>query len=71
MRTETGRQFKSLRMELYQAIQLSDRTQRDKSWLSEESELRKKAFQEDRASDCQELKNHGEFVVQKLTDLDN
>ena len=29
--------------------------QREKSWLSEELEMRNKAFQEDRARDCQEM----------------
>ena len=36
---ETGMQLKSQRMELYQANQLSDQTQRE-NWLSEEVDMR-------------------------------
>ena len=40
-------------MELFQANQLSDQAQREKSWLFGELDVRKRAFQEDRARDCQ------------------
>ena len=43
------------RMELYQAHQLSDQLQREKGLSSEEIEMRNRAFQEDRAGDCQEI----------------
>ena len=42
-------------MELLRSNQLSVQAQREKSWLSEELEMRNKAFQEDRARDCQEM----------------
>ena len=48
-----GRQLESSNMELYQANQLTDQAQRVKSWLCEEVEIRNRAFQEDRARDCQ------------------
>ena len=41
---DTGKQLQSRRMELYQANQLTDRTQRVKSWLCEELEMIKKGF---------------------------
>ena len=37
---ETGMQFQSQRMELYQANQLTDQTRREKSWLCDEVEMR-------------------------------
>ena len=52
---ETGMQLQSQRMELYQAAQLSDQAQREKSWPSEKLEMRNRAFQEDRARGCQEI----------------
>ena len=52
---ETGIQLQSQRMELFQANQLSDQAQKEKSWLCEELDMRNRAFQEDRASDCQEI----------------
>ena len=52
---ETGRQLESQRMELYEANQLSDQAQREKSWLCEESDLRNRACHEDRARNCQEI----------------
>ena len=51
---EIGMQLQSQRMGLYQANQLTDRTRREKSWLCDETEMRNRAFQEDRASNCQE-----------------
>ena len=50
---DTGIQLQSQRMELDQANQLTDQTQREKSWLCEELEMRNKAFREDRARRCQ------------------
>ena len=50
---ETGMQLQSQRMDLYQANQLSDQTQREKSWLSEELEMRNKFVQQDSARDGQ------------------
>ena len=52
---ETGMQFQSQRMELYQANQLTDQTRREKSWLCDEVEMRNRAFQEHRARSCQEI----------------
>ena len=52
---ETGIQLQSQRMELYQANQVSDQAQREKSWLCEELDMRNRAFQEDRARDIQEI----------------
>ena len=52
---EIGMQLQSQRMGLYQANQLTDRTRREKSWLCDESEMRNRAFQEDRARKCQEI----------------
>ena len=46
---ETGMQFQSQRMELYQANQLTDQTRRD------EVEMKNRAFQENRARSCQEI----------------
>ena len=50
---DTGKQLQSQRMELYHANQLTDRTQRVKSWLCDGLEMINKAFQEDRARRCQ------------------
>ena len=46
---ETGMQFQSQRMELYQANQLTDQTRRKKSWLCDEMEMKNRAFQENHA----------------------
>ena len=52
---ETGMQLESQRMELYQANQVTDQTRSYKSWLCEELEFRNKAFQKDRARNCQDI----------------
>ena len=52
---ETGMQFQSQRMELYQANQLTDQTRREKSWLCDEVEMKNRAFQENHARSCQEI----------------
>ena len=52
---ETGMQLQSQRTELYQESQLTDQTRREKSWPSEELEMRNRSFQEDRARNCQEI----------------
>ena len=52
---ETGMQLQSQRMGLYQANQLIDRARREKSWLCDESKMRSRAIQEDRARNCQEI----------------
>ena len=52
---ETGRHLESQRTELCQADQLTDHTRREKSWLTEELEMRNKACQEDRTRDYQEI----------------
>ena len=41
---DTGIQLQSQRMELDQANQLTDQTQREKSWLCEELEMRNESF---------------------------
>ena len=53
---ESSRQLESQKMELYQANQLTDQAQREKSWLSGELVLRNRAFQEDCAVACQEIR---------------
>ena len=42
-------------MELYQANQWTAQTQREKSWLCNELEMKKRSFQEDRSRCCQEI----------------
>ena len=42
-------------MELYQANQSTDQSQRERSWLSNELEMRNRAFQEDRAKSYQAI----------------
>ena len=46
---EIGMQLQSQRMDLVQANQLTDQTQREKIWLCDELEMTNTAFQEDRA----------------------
>ena len=53
--SETGMQFQSQRMELYQANQLTDQTRSERSWVCDELEMRNRAFQEDRARNCHEI----------------
>ena len=43
---EAGIQLQSQRMELYQANQLTNQTQREKSWLCNELEMRNRAFRQ-------------------------
>ena len=50
---ETGMQLQSQRVERDQSNQLTDQTRREKSWLCDGSEMRNRAFQEDRARKCQ------------------
>ena len=52
---ETGRQLESHWMELYQANQLSDQAQKEKSWLCEEMGMKNRASHQDRQRDCQEI----------------
>ena len=52
---ESGIQLQSQRMELCQANQLADQSQREKSWLFSQLEMRNSAFQEDRAKSYQEI----------------
>ena len=52
---ETGMQLQSQRMGLFQADQLTDQTRKEKSWLCDDLEMRNRAFQEDRARNCQEI----------------
>ena len=52
---ETGIQLQCHRVELYQANQVSDQAQREKSWLCEELDMRNRAFQEDRAKDSRAI----------------
>ena len=52
---EAGIQLRSQRMELYQANQVSDQAQREKSWLCEELDMRNRAFQEDRAKNSRAI----------------
>ena len=52
---ETNRQHEFLRVELYQANQLTHQAQREKSWLFGEVDLRKRVFQEDLEKDCKEI----------------
>ena len=52
---ETGIQLQSQRMEFSQANQLTGQTQREKSWLCNESEMKNRAFQGDRARSSQEF----------------
>ena len=49
---ETGMQLESQRMELYQANQVTDQAQREKSCLCDELAMRNRAFQEGRARNC-------------------
>ena len=51
---ESGIQLQSQGMDLYQANQLTDQSRRAKSWLCEESEMRNRAFQDDRVKSYQE-----------------
>ena len=51
---EIGMQLQPGGWNLHQAHPLSDQLQREKGWLCEELEKRNRAFQEDRARDCQE-----------------
>ena len=51
---EIGMQLQPGGWNLYQAHPLSDQPQREKGWLCEDLEKRNRAFQEDRAGDCQE-----------------
>ena len=48
-------QLPSQRMELYQAEQLTDQFQRERSWLCTELDRREKALQEDRMKSLQEM----------------
>ena len=50
-----GMPLQSQRMELYRANQLINQTRRKKSWLCDESEMRIRAFQGDRARNCREI----------------
>ena len=50
---EAGMQLQSHRMELYQANQLIDQTRRETSCLCDDLETRNRAFQKDRARNCQ------------------
>ena len=52
---ETGMPLQSQRMELYRANQLINQTRRKKSWLCDESDMRIRAFQGDRARNCREI----------------
>ena len=53
---ETSRLLESQRMELYQANQLTDQAQREKSW--------------DRAKDAKKLRKYEAYVLQKRIALD-
>ena len=44
-------------MELYQANQLTDQSQKEKSWLCTDLEMRKRALQEDRVKSYQEIED--------------
>ena len=50
---ESGIQLQSQRMELYQANQWTDQSQREKSWKCTELEMRDRALQEDRTKSFQ------------------
>ena len=52
---ETGMRLQSQRMGLYQANQLTDQIRWERSWLCDESEMAHRAFQEDRARNCQAI----------------
>ena len=67
----TNRQLESQRVERYQANQLTNQTQREESWLIGELDMRTRVVQEDRAKDCQKLRNYEEFVVRKRIEPDN
>ena len=64
-----SRQLESQRMELCQANQLTDQAQKEKKWLFVELDRRNAASQEDRAKDCQEMKNYEEFAAEGLKEL--
>ena len=51
---ESGIQLQSQEMDLYQANQLTDQSRREKGWHCEESEMRNRAFQDDRVKSYQE-----------------
>ena len=59
---DTGRQLQSQRIKLYQANQLTDQTRREKSWLCDEQEMKNRAFQEDRARNCQAIEEFEELL---------
>ena len=52
---ESGLQFHSQRMKLYQANKLSDHSMREKSWICVELDTREKVVQEDRVKSLQEM----------------
>ena len=58
---EPGMQLQSKRLELYQENQLTDQTQREKSWPSEEKVMRNIVFQEDRARNWQDVEDLRKF----------
>ena len=72
---ENGRsnwfQLQSQRMELHQANQLTDQSQREKSWPCGELERRTKLFRKTVQEVVNKLKNHEEFAVQELRGPDN
>ena len=53
----SGIQLHSQRMELYQANQLTDQSQKEKSWLCTDLEMRERALQEDRVKSYQEIED--------------
>ena len=53
---ESGMQLQSQRMELYQANQLSDHSQREKSWPHTELDRKETLLPEDRMRSLQEIK---------------
>ena len=54
---DTGFQLQSQRMDLDQANQLTNQTQKEKSWLCDELDRRNKAFHADRSRSCQEIED--------------
>ena len=51
----SGMQLQSQMMELNQANQMTDQTRREKGWPCDELETRKRAFQADWSTKCQDI----------------
>ena len=63
---ESGMQLQSQRMELYHANQLSDHSQREKSWPHTELDRKERLLPEDRMRSLQEIQELKKCAVQKL-----